>query len=289
MRIKRLNELDINEGLLSSLFSGIKKIFSSKETNIDSILKKIKEVRSEEIFNLIETEKQIWSLAKDNSPEYRFQLNNLNRQSRIHSSLKNQEINSLIKQAENEIGNNPKLQAFFSSGLAKIEAEVAEKFIKNIKPYKDKPYLDHLNAEFDLLTKDANIKNEFYNDYKEKKLELPDESLYKNLGDKTIELVDMSNQDAYAFIKNAEYEDLDKIYKDLRELYFELEEKYILLLNSIKKDIIKANKEGQRYMIPAFEKERIEIKYNMKKPIDKIKNRIDMIDREKRARKNVNN
>jgi hypothetical protein len=49
--------------------------------------------------NIISIEKEIWNLPKENTPEYRFDITNLNRQIRTYSSLKGQEIDSLVKQA----------------------------------------------------------------------------------------------------------------------------------------------------------------------------------------------
>ena len=49
MRIKRIDEFEsINEGILSSLISGVGNLFSSKKSKLDKIIKKIKASREEE-------------------------------------------------------------------------------------------------------------------------------------------------------------------------------------------------------------------------------------------------
>ena len=131
MKIKRIHEFEINEGFFSGLFGGIIDAFKPNISKIDSILNKVKKAREEDISNIISTEKEIWNLPKEDSTEYKFNLNNLNRQSRIFSSLKGQEIDSLINQANKIIDNNPKLQAQFSSGLTKIEENATKKLNKN--------------------------------------------------------------------------------------------------------------------------------------------------------------
>jgi len=132
-RIKRLDEFQrIDEGLLSSLLGGVKNFFISKKGKVENILKKIKEARNEEVSNAISIEKEIQGLSKDNSPEYRFTSSNLRRQERTYSALKGQEINSLAKEARSIIDEDPKLEAFFASEMAKIEVETKEILIKSI-------------------------------------------------------------------------------------------------------------------------------------------------------------
>jgi hypothetical protein len=132
-KIKRLNEFDsLNEGIFSSFFKGFGGT-PGRRGKLEALLKDIRKAREEDVDNAISLEKEIWNMPKENTPEYRFAVTNLNRQSRTYASLKGQEINSLIKNANNLIEDNPKLQAFFSSELAKIEKETTEKLIKNIK------------------------------------------------------------------------------------------------------------------------------------------------------------
>jgi len=109
-RIKKLDDFErIDESLFSSLFGGIKNLFTTKKSKVENVLKKIREARHEEVANTIDVEKQIQGLTRDNSPEYKFTLTNLRRQSRIYASLKGQEVNSLAKDARSIIDNDPKL------------------------------------------------------------------------------------------------------------------------------------------------------------------------------------
>ncbi len=166
--IKRIEDFDrIDEGLLSSLLGGVKNFFTSKKGKVENILKKIRDARHEEVTNTISIEKEIQSLARDNSPEYRFTLTNLRRQSRTYAALKGQEINSLAKEARGIMEEDPKLEAFFASEMAKIEVETKEKLLKNLGGISDSGFLNQINAEFDALVKDANRKTSFYEGYKE--------------------------------------------------------------------------------------------------------------------------
>ena len=108
MRIKRIQEFELNEGFVSSIFSGIGNLFKSKKSKLESLLNDIKKSREEDVNNIIKVEKEIWNLPKENAPEYRFEITNLNRQIRTYSSLKGQEIDSLIKKANEIIDQDPK-------------------------------------------------------------------------------------------------------------------------------------------------------------------------------------
>jgi len=142
MKIKNINEFErLDEGLLSSLVSGVKNLFTSKKSKLESIIKKIRESRNEEISNAISIEKEINSLNRDSSPEYNFSVTNLRRQSRSYASIKGQEINSLVKEARNIIEEDAKLESFFQSELAKVEVETREKLINNLRGLSDTAYL----------------------------------------------------------------------------------------------------------------------------------------------------
>jgi hypothetical protein len=283
MKIKRIHEFEINEGFLSGLFGGIGDILKPKINKIDSILGKIKKAREEDISNIISVEKEIWNLPKDDSPEYRFNLSNLNRQSRTFSSLKGQEIDSLSKQANKIIDNNPKLQAQFSSGLAKIEADTTEKLIKNIKPFKEETYLTQLNKEFDELVKDANRKEETYNQYTEKNY-IPSDIVEK-IPDTLIDFIELPNQESSAFLKNLDDKSIESLYRELKGVYFDIEVEKVNVIADVRKDIKKARREGNEWLVPSLVQEETRLRYEIRKPMDKIRNKVSIVEREIKSRK----
>ncbi len=288
-RIKRLDEFEnLNEGILSSIFGGISNLFSSRKSKVESLLKDIRKAREEDINNTINLEKEIWNLPKDNTPEYKFALTNLNRQQRTYSSLKGQEIDSLMKEANKLVEADPKLQAMFSSGLAQIEAETAEKLIRNIRPYKDKTYLDKLDKEFDSLVRDANKKTTYYEGIKDAEGYAPRPEIPKNVSRNSLTFIDMSTQEASLFVKNLSDADLSKYHQEIRDFYYELEFKYDESIKNLKKDIRKAYKEGQDWLVNTLEKEEVNIRYKMKKPIERLKQRIVTLEKEMKSRRYAN-
>jgi hypothetical protein len=288
-RIKRLEEFEsLNEGILSSIFGGIGNLFTSRKTKVESLLKDIRKAREEDINNTINLEKEIWNLPKDNTPEYKFTLTNLNRQQRTYSSLKGQEINSLMKEADKLIEADPKLQAMFSSGLAQIEAETTEKLIKSIKPYKDQTYLDKLNKEFDTLVRDANKKTSYYEGIKDNDGYSPRLQVPSNVSNDSLLFIDMSTQESALFVKNLSDKELNRYHQEIREFYYELEFKYDESIKNLKKDIRKAYKDGQNWLVDSLEKEEVNIRYKMKKPIDKLKQKIVTIEKEIKSRRYAN-
>jgi hypothetical protein len=285
MKIKRIHEFELNEGFVSSLFSGIGNLFKSKKSKVESILKDIKKAREEDISNIISIEKEIWNLPKDNTPEYRFDITNLNRQIRTYSSLKGQEIDSLVKQANKIIDNDPKLQAFFSASLAKIEAEVTERMIRGIKPYKEKTYLDKLNQEFEDLVKDATKKYSFYEDYENKSSPIESIDFSEKISKDTAKFMELPARESSTYLIGLDDEDLTKMYNELKEVSFDLDVRYRKYIDSIKKDRKKAMEQGQSHLIPNLEQEEIRIRYEFGKPIEKIRSKIATIEREKKSRK----
>ena len=288
-RIKRLEEFEsLNEGILSSIFGGIGSLFTSRKTKVESLLKDIRKAREEDINNTINLEKEIWNLPKDNTPEYKFTVTNLNRQQRTYSSLKGQEINSLMKEADKLIEADPKLQAMFSSGLAQIEAETTEKLIKNIKPYKDNTYLDKLNREFDSLVKDANKKTSYYEGIKDNDGYAPRPQVPSNVSNDSLAFIDMSTQESALFVKNLSDKELNKYHQEIREFYYELEFRYDESIKNLNKDIRKAYKEGQDWLVNSLEKDEVNVRYKMKKPIERLKQRIVTIEKEIKSRRYAN-
>jgi len=281
MIIKNIEEFEnIDEGLLSSFFKGFNKVFRTKESQLESILKNIKKLKEEDLDNKVQIEKEIWELSKENTPESRFQISNLNRQSKAFSSLKEQEIFSLIKEANNIIKENPKLKAFFYSELSKIEVSIMDKFIKEIKQYKDISFIDALNKEFEDLVKDANKKSDIYTEYQKKEGYFLSEDFIKDIDQETIKFIDLTIPESYAKLRTYNNEQLEKIYKELKILIFNLNVEYQKLIDTIRKDIKKAQKEDQTWLIISLESQEREFRYYIKKFINKIKSKISLVEEE---------
>jgi len=288
MSIKKLDEFDnLNEGFLSSLFGGVSNLFKSKKSKIESLLKDIKKAKEEDTDHTVSIEKEIWNTPKEDTPEYRFQITNLNRQSRTYSSIKGQELNSLIKQADKIIEEDPKLRALFSAGLAKIEAENTEKLIKNLKPYKEKTYLDQLNAEFDSLVKDANRKIEFYKDYSERGDYYNPTVIGEKMPADLVSFIDMSTEESSAMLKSLDQDGIEKMYSKIKNLMYDLDIELNNSISAIRKDIKKARKDGQDWLIPTLEQEEMKLRYQTKKPIDKLRRKIMLVEKEIKSRRYV--
>ena len=286
MEIKRLKDFELNEGIISSIFGGIGDFFKSKRSKIESILKSIKKAKEEDVSHIINVEKEIWNLPKDNSPEYRFQTTNLNRQVRTYSSLKRQEMDSLIKEANKIIDNDPKLQAFFSAGLAKIEAEVTEKMIKGLKPYKEKTYLDQLNAEFDSLVRDATKKSELYSEYSDRPSYAGDfESIRENTPPEVFSFIDSTNGKNIEYIEGLSNDELYKLYSKIKDFSFDLDVRYKKTIDSLRKDRKRFSKEDQDYLTSPIEKEEIRIKNEAFFIMERLKSKISIIEKEIKSRK----
>ena len=284
--IKNLDEFDrIDEGILSSLLGGVKNFFTSKKGKVENILKKIRDARHEEVSNTISIEKEIQGLAKDNTPEYRFALTNLRRQSRTYAALKGQEINLLAKEARNIMEDDPRLEAFFASEMAKIEVETKEKLLKSLGGISNSGFLNQINAEFDSLVKDANRKASFYDDYKERESYMPSIEIPAKMNDDVLTFLNMPTKEATSFTRSLDETNLNKYYVQIRDFFFELEDKYSTAIERIRRDKKMAEKQGQDWIIPSLEKEEMNVKYHLRKNIDKLRSRVNTIEREMKNRR----
>lgn len=283
-KIQKIHEFcNLNEGIFSSFFKGFGGT-PGRKGKLETLLKTLKKAKEENIDTTISLEKEISNITKEDSPEYRFAVTNLNRQIRTYASLKGQEIDSLVKDANNIIDNNPKLQAFFSAELAKIEKNTAEKLIKNIKPYSEKSYLDQLSNEFEMLVKDSNKKTSLYNEFGDDDERMPKIVIPEKIGSDILAFLDMGPQEASSFCKNLNEKELGQCYSQVKTFFYDLQYKYTNSINQVKEQIKKAQKEGQDWMIPSFEKEEINIRYYMKKPMDRLRNRITTLEKEMKIR-----
>jgi len=281
--IYKINEfLDINEGILSSITSTLSKILGGKKGKIEEILKKIKNAKSEEIKEIVEIEKKLYEYSGFSSAEKRFQIQNLNKQLRNIISLKEKEIQSYIKDLDKISKNNTQLEALVSSELAKIQVEASREMIKKISPYKDENHLQTLNREFNELVKSAT----------EKELDLEKELgdpyfSQKNIdvNDDIVSFVDLDSQSASFYLKNVMDSELDRMHKELTDWRLKLEIEISNKTSPLKKKIEKIEKEGPEWAIPQIEAELLRITYRSKKSIDKIRSKIQIIEKEIKNRK----
>jgi len=284
--IKKIEEFDrLDEGILSSLLGGVKNFFTSKKGKVENILKKIRDARHEEVSNTISIEKEIQGLPRDNSPEYRFTLTNLRRQNRTYSALKGQEINSLAKEARSIIEEDPKLEAFFASEMAKIEVETKEKLLKNLGGISDSGFLNQINAEFDSLVKDANRKSAFYEEYKERPSYMPSVEVPAKMTDDVLSFLNMPSKEAASFTRSLDETNLNKYYVQIRDFFFDLEDKYSTAIERIRRDKKMAEKQGQDWILSSLEKEEMNVRYHLRKNIDKLRGRVNTIEREMKNRR----
>jgi hypothetical protein len=285
--IKGLKEFEpVNEGFFKSLFGGIASSFKSKRSKINSLLNDIKKAKNEDLDHRIEIEKQIAEIPKENSPEYRFNLANLNRQIRIYTALKEKEVNDLTKEAEKISGDNPKLSAYFSSELAKIQAESTKKLIRNLSSYREKNYLDQLTSEFEKLVKDANRKSEYYEKYEDYEPEPKEVGKAEIKIDSDVnDFISMDNTSARNYIEELTYKELQNMHLKVKDLQFQIEFKMNTRLSKNKEEVKKAEREGDDYIIPSLKREESMIKHDYKEPLAITRSRILMIEKEMRNKR----
>ena len=284
--IQRLEDFDrIDEGFLSSLFGGVKDFFTSKKGKIENIIKKIREARNEEVSNVISIEKEINGLDRDNSPEYRFTVTNLRRQSRTYSALKGQEINALTKEARSIIDDEPKLEAFFASEVAKVEVETKEKLMKNIGSMSDSGFLNQINSEFDALVRDANRKASFYEEIKERPSYMPTIEIPPKMSEDVLNFLNMQPKEASALTRSLDQNNLNKYYTQIRDFFFELEDTYSRAIDNIKRDRKIAERQGESDSLATLDRKEMNVKYHLRKNIDRVRSRVNTIEREMKNRR----
>jgi len=273
MKLKRIYQFEVNEGF-SSLFKGFTDVFKSKKSRIDSFLKEIQKLKKEETENRISIERQIWELPKDNTPEYRFLLSNLQRQIRVYETLKNQEINSILKEAEALIENNPKLQAYFSSEISKINVSSHQDLLLGLRKFKSKSDLNSIVSEFDLLVKDANKKSSYFETvsgrgegYSEK----------INASEQLINFIENTPSEAQNIIDGYSIEDLKDLLNKLNELRFDIDITKKNDIDLVRKDLKDAKKIGDSEVIRSLEKEEMKIRSHYKMVSEKINEKIELV------------
>jgi succinate dehydrogenase flavin-adding protein (antitoxin of CptAB toxin-antitoxin module) len=286
MIIKKIDEFEnLNEGFLSSLFSGVKDLFTSKKSKLESILKDIKSVRDDEVTNAISIEKEIEAIPKDNTPEYRFTVTNLRRQTRTYSALKGNEINALFKQSRGIIEDDPRLEAFFSSEVAKIEVETKEKLLKNIGGGSDSIYLKQINDEFEKLVSDADKKKSYYEEVKNIPLHSYSIKVPENINDDVLMFLNMPTKEASSFSRSLDGKDLNTYYTQVRDFFFDMEDKYSTSIDEIKRGKKAAEKQGNDQALSDWEKKEMNIKYHLRKNIEKLRSKVNVLEKEMKNRR----
>ena len=286
MKLKRLESFSVNEGILSSVFKGISDVFKTKKSKIDSLLKGIKKAKVEEIDNRIAIEKEIWNIPKENTPEYRFLVSNLERQNRVYANLKIQEIDSLLKDAESQIEKNPKLQAYFSSELAKIEADSTEKLLKGLNKYKTSGDLNLITAQFDSLVKDANRKSAYFEDMMGKGASSV--SLEKELPEEIASFLNYSNTETQNLIDDYDEKQLKSLLDQLRDFKFDIEIRNKMQIEEIRKELKHAKKFADSQTIDSLENEETKIRNHYRNILDIVRSKISIVDKKIKSLKYEN-
>ena len=280
-KIKRLEDFPLNEGILSSIGSAVGKIFGGRKSKLETIISKIRDAREKDLEHTIKIEKKISELHGENTPESRYNISNLNRQRRSYSSIKDQEIDALMKSADSITKDDYKLSAFYHSELAKIQSDTTDKMIKALKPYRDSSDLDKLRMEFEDLIKDTESKRSFYKDVEGTEYVSPSFSeVPKGVGKDILAFLDLPTREASSTLREFDDDKLDYYKSELESWRFSLEIEYDRAITALKKDIKKAKDSGNTWVLPSLEKEEANIRYMMKKPIDKIRSKNSIIEKE---------
>lgn len=273
MKLKRIYQFEVNEGF-SSLFKGFTDVFKSKKSRIDSFLKEIQKLKQDVTENRVSVERQIWELPKDNTPEYRFLLSNLQRQLRVYETLKNQEINSIVKEADSLIENNPKLQAYFSSEISKIDVSSHQNLLKGLSKFRSKSDLNSIVSEFDLLVKDANKKSSYFEAVSGRG---EDYSTKINASEQLIDFIENTPGEAQNIIDGYSIEDLKDLLNKLNELRFDIDITKKNDIDLVRKDLKDAKKIGDSEVIRSLEKEEMKIRSHYKMVSEKINEKIELV------------
>lgn len=285
--IKKINEFDsdLNEGFFKSLFGGIGDVLKSKKSKLSSMLKQIERARKEEADELIKIEKELAGLTKENTPEYRYYYTNLKRQSKIIKSAKAVEVNNLIRDSQEIIGDDPKLYAYFSAELAKINKDSKERYLKGVSTYLDKSDLRELTDEFERLVKDANYRSRYYEDYPEKE----GDDYYPEVKDNIRSFIDMSPQQTKELLDGLDYNGLKNFYSEIKDFQFDMEQILDNKVSAIRVQIKKAEKDGDVSIIPFLRRKESLIKYEYKEYLNTVKAKVTLIEKEMKNKRYATN
>jgi hypothetical protein len=151
----------------------------------------------------------------------------------------------------------------------------------------DSEYLKQLNAEFDYLVKDANKKTSFYEEYKERPSYIPEISIPSKMDEDVLNFLNMPTKEASVFSRSLDDNNLNKYYIQIKDFFFDLEDKYSTAMDRIRRDKKMAEKQGQDWIISSLDKEEMNVKYHLRKNIDKLRGRVNTLEREMKNRRNV--
>lgn len=288
MIIKNIEEFGkINESVLSFIIDEINSIFTTKKKKLYNIIKEIEKIEEEKIDNKIKIEMNIYELLKVDSPENRFIIANLIRELNIFYSIKNQEIKSLIKEANKLTEKNYKLKMIFIYELSRINYNVTNKYFNKIKKYKKNTFINKMSQKIDVLKDDLEKKENLYNKYKDKNDILPVEDMLSNLDEETKKILDISIPEFYMNLKVYDTNILNNMYKKLKLFIFKLNEKLNESINIINENIKDSEINKEWELINILKRQKKELINNMLKIRSKTNEKIKLIKNE--VKKRINN
>ncbi|NBU98871.1 MAG: hypothetical protein EBS19_11790 [Spirochaetia bacterium] len=124
-------------------------------------------------------------------------------------------------------------------------------------------------------------------EYKEKPSYMPSIEIPAKMSDDVLSFLNMPTKEAASFTRSLDETNLNKYYIQIRDFFFDLEDKYSTAMERIRRDKKIAEKQGEDWIIPALEREEISVKHHLRKNIDKLKGRVNTLEREMRNRRNV--
>jgi chaperonin cofactor prefoldin len=97
----------------------------------------------------------------------------------------------------------------------------------------------------------------------------------------------MPTKEASVFSRSLDDNNLNKYYIQIKDFFFDLEDKYSTAMDRIRRDKKMAEKQGQDWIISSLDKEEMNVKYHLRKNIDKLRGRVNTLEREMKNRRNV--
>jgi len=114
---------------------------------------------------------------------------------------------------------------------------------------------------------------------------MPSVEVPSKMDEDILTFLNMSPKEASTFSKALDSNKLNNYYTQVRDFFFDLEDKYSMSMDRIRKDRKMAEKQGHDWIIPSLDKEEMNIKYHLRKNIDRLKNRVNTLEREMKNRR----